>query len=365
MTIEQGFLLDLIRASVLGDTGFVVPESVDWTLLIEEASRQNVSVIASDGLQKLYDAGVYSVSGDKEERRTKARWFAKTMKYEMRYADQLSSAKKMGMWFAAAGIQTVVLKGFTISECYPIPSHRYSADLDCFLIKDGEHLEAYELGNQVIEKHGLQVEREFYKNSSFDLAGLFVENHKFCTPFRGNEMLRRLERLLQEMILRGHLTEFGDTGLLMPPVLASALFLTEHAYSHFLHEGLNLRHILDWALFHRRHKSDVDWPQFERYVDEFGFRRFYDAFSHVGEYVLGVRDYSSLSAPERLMMDSVWAGLDLHEDVQGFVGKLRLVGNTLRAAWKYRAFSPISMTHALLIQVFGFLFQRNPKLEND
>ena len=362
MKTEQEFLLNLVRASVIGDTGFSVPESVDWALLIEEASKQNVSVIASDGLQKLYDAGVYSVSGDKEERRTKARWFAKTMKYEMRYADQLSSAKKMGKWFAAAGIQTVVLKGFTISDCYPIPSHRYSADLDCFLIKDGEHIEAYEHGNQVIEMHGLPVEREFYKNSSFDLAGLFVENHKFCTPFRGNDTLRQLERLLQEMILRGPLTEFGDTGLLMPPALASALFLTEHAYSHFLHEGLNLRHILDWALFQRRHQSDVDWEQFERYVDEFGFRRFYDAFSHVGEFVLGERDYSSLSAPEQRMMDSVWAGLDLHENVRGFVGKLRLAGNTLRAAWKYRAFSPISMVKALWIQAKGVLFEKNPSI---
>ena len=362
MTIEQGFLLDLIRASVLGDTGFVVPESVDWAILIEEASKQNVSVIASDGLQKLYDAGVYSVSGDKEERRTKARWFAKTMKYEMRYADQLAAAKKMGTWFAAAGIQTVVLKGFTISECYPIPSHRYSADLDCFLIKDGEHLEAYELGNQVIEKHGLPVEREFYKNSSFDLAGLFVENHKFCTPFRGNDTLRRLESLLQEMILHGSLTEFGDTGLLMSPALASALFLTEHAYSHFLHEGLNLRHILDWALFQRRHQSDVDWAQFERCVDEFGFRRFYDALSHVCEYVIGEREYSSLAAPERRMMESVWAGLDLHEDGRGVVGKLKLAGNTLRAAWKYRAFSPISMMKALWIQAKGMLFEKNPTI---
>lgn len=362
MTIEQSLLLDLIRASVLGNTSFAVPESVNWALLIDEANRQNVSVIASDGLQKLYDAGVYSAPTDREERRTKAMWFANTMKNEMRYADQLAASKKMGKWFASAGIQTVVLKGFTISECYPIPSHRYSADLDCFLIKDGEHLEAYELGNQVIEKHGLPVEREFYKNSSFELAGLFVENHKFCTPFRGNDTLRRLERLLQELILRGPLTEFGDTGLLMPPTLASALFLTEHAYSHFLHEGLNLRHILDWALFHRRHQSDVDWMAFERYVDEFGFRRFYDAFSHVGEYVLGEREYSSLVAPEQRMMDSVWAGLDLHENVRGFVGKLRLVGNTLRATWKYRAFSPISMVEALWIQAKGVLFEKNPTI---
>ena len=363
MTVERIFLLDLIRASVFGYTGFELPEFADWAILIEEAGRQNVSVIASDGLQKLYDAGVYSVSGSKEERRIKAQWFAKTMKYEQRYADQLAAGKKMREWFASAGIQTVVLKGFTVSECYPIPSHRYTSDLDCFLIKDGEHWEAYELGNQVIENHGLEVDRTYYKNSSFNLPGLHVENHKFCTPFRGNNTLRRFELLLQEMILCGPLTKFGDTGLLMPPVLASALFLTEHAYSHFLHEGLNLRHILDWALFHRQHQSDVNWMELERYLSEFGFRRFYDAFTHVGEFVLGLRENSSLTSLEQRMMDSVWAGLDLHESVRGLVGKSRLVGNTLRAGWKYREFAPISMTYALLIQIYGFLFQRNPVLE--
>ena len=362
MTFERDLLLGLIRASVLGDTSVGIPDSLNWSVLIEEAGRQNVSVIASDGLQKLYDAGVYSVSGDKEERRTKAKWFAKTMKYELRYSDQLVAAKKMAGWFASAGIQTIVLKGFTVAECYPIPSHRYSSDLDCFLIKDGEHLEAYELGNQVIEKHGLPVERKYYKNSSFNIAGLFVENHKFCTPFRGNNTLKRLEQLLQGMILDGPFTEFEGTGLMIPPVLASALFLTEHAYSHFLHEGLNLRHILDWALFKRKHGYAMDWGAFEKYVDEFGLRRFYDAFSHLGDYVLGIYGYSSLSAPERRMMDSVWTGLDLHESVRGFVGKLRLVGNTLRAGWKYREFAPISMVEALWIQVKGFLFERNPTL---
>lgn len=362
MTTEQEFLLNLVRAAVVGRTDFAVTVSVDWAVLIEEASRQNVTVIASDGLQRLYDAGVYSALGDKEERRTKAKWFAKTMKYEQRYANQLTAAEKMGEWFASAGIQTVILKGLTVSECYPVPAHRYSADLDCFLIKDGEHFDAYELGNRVMEDHGSKVDRSFYKNSSFDYAGLHVENHRFCTPFRGNNTLRRFEQMLQGLILAGPLSPFEDTVLLTPPALASALFLTEHAYAHFLHEGLSLRHILDWVLFHRRHQSDVDWTVFDQYVDEFGFRRFYDAFNHLGDYVLGLCEYSSLTAPERRMMDSVWAGLDLHENVRGFAGKLRLVGNTLRAAWKYRAFSPISMEKALWIQVKGFLFERKPRL---
>lgn len=126
--------------------------------------------------------------------------------------------------------------------------------------------------------------------------------------------------MLQEMILQGPLIEFEDTGLFMPPVLASALFLTEHAYSHFLHEGLNLRHLLDWALFRRKHGYDMDWGAFEKYVDEFGFRRFYDAYSHLGNYVLGLYKYSSLAALERRMMDSVWAGLDLHKSVRDLSG---------------------------------------------
>ena len=360
MNAEREVLLKLLRASVLGDTGFVIPENLDWDALIEESNRQGVSVVASDGLQKLYDDGTYSDLGDKELRRKKARWFGKTMEYEHRFAGQLAAATKMGKWLASTGIQTVILKGFTVSECYPIPAHRYSADFDCFLVKDGEHLEAYELGNQAMEKHEIAVSRGFYKNSSFKVGGLMVENHKFCVPFRGNEVLRRLEQLLQRMILEGPLTVFGDTGLLEPPPLASALFLTEHAYSHFLHEGLNLRHILDWALFRRRHTADVDWSAFDEYVDAFGFRRFYDAYAHLGEFILGERE--TLTPLEQRMMDSVWAGLDLHESVKGFVGKLRLAGNTLRAGWKYRAVSDISMMRALWIQAKGVLFEHNPKL---
>ncbi len=360
MTVEQGFLLNLIRSSVLDNTSFVIPKTLNWYTLIEESERQGVSVIASDGLQKLYDEGSYSDLGDRELRRKKARWFAKTMEYEHRYAGQLAAAKKMGERLASTGIQTVILKGFTVSECYPIPAHRYSADLDCFLIKDGDHLDAYEVGNQVLEKHGVKIDRSYYKNSSFNIPGLHVENHKFCTPFRGNDTLRRFERLLQDLILAGPLPALGDTGMLAPPPLASALFLTEHAYSHFLHEGLNLRHILDWALFRRRHASDVDWNVFDKYVEEYGFRRFYDAYEHLGEFVLGDRE--TLTLVEQRMMDSVWAGLDLHESVKGFMGKLRLVGNTLRAGWKYRAVSDISMLRALWIQANGFLFDRNPRL---
>ena len=361
--IERQFLLTLLRADLVSSAeALKVPETLDWNVLISEADRQGVSVLVSDGLQRLYDAGIYEAHDEKEVRRLKARWFGKTMKYEHRYAGQVDAAKRMGEWLASAGIQMVVLKGFTVSECYPVPAHRYSADLDCFLIRDGEHLETYEAGNRVMEEHGVKVNRGYYKNSSFDLPGLHVENHKFCTPFRGNKTLTRFERLLQGMLLDGPLTLMGNTGLLAPPPLASALFLTEHGYSHFLHEGLTLRHILDWALFRRRHVADVDWTAFDRYVDDFGFARFLSSIDAVGEYVLGQRSFDDLSPIDHRFLADTWKGPSFDHEKKGLRARIFLAGNTLRAAWKYRHYSNISMVHALWIQVKGFLFMRRPEI---
>ncbi len=362
MTVERELLLNLLRAGILGDTGFVVPDSVNWAELITESERQGVAVLASDGLQRLYDSGVYAANDAKEVRRLKARWFGKTMKYEHRYAGQMESARKMAEWLSQSGIQTMVMKGFTVSDCYPIPAHRFSSDLDCFLIKDGEHMDAYELGNQVLENQGVMVDREYYKNSAFDLPGLHVENHKFCTPFRGNKTLTRFERLIQGIALAGPITPFGDTGLFAPPPMFSALFLTEHAYSHFLHEGLTLRHILDWALFYRHNVSDLDEVCFEAYCADFGFSRFLSSINAVGDYVLGLRPLDDLTPIDQRFLNDVWKGPSLHPGKKGLRARLSLVGNTLRASWKYRAFSNISMLRALWISVKGYFFVRRPKI---
>lgn len=365
MDSAQITILALLQACLNESVvGRITLEGVDWLSIINESDRQSVSVLVSDGLQKLYDTGAYQTLGDKDERRIKARWFGKTIKYEQRFLDQLNAAKKMADWLEEEGIHTVVMKGMTVAECYPIPSHRYSSDLDCFLIKDSEHMLAFEMGNHVMEEHGVDVSRGFYKNSSFHIDGLYVENHKFCTPCRGNKTLIQLEKLLQQTILDGPLTPMGDTGLWSPPPMFSALFLTEHAYSHFLHEGLTLKHILDWAMFRRKHSDDLDWSQFDSYCTEFGFTRFVDSMDHLGECVLGTRKESDLAAIDQRMLASIWEGLRLHPDLDphSLRAKFAFAGNTIRAAWKYRAYSDITMLRALWIQVKGFLFIQNPTL---
>ena len=52
---------------------------------------------------------------------------------EERYALQKKASVEMASLFASNGIRTYVLKGMVVSECYPKPQHRVSADVDCFL----------------------------------------------------------------------------------------------------------------------------------------------------------------------------------------------------------------------------------------
>lgn len=184
-----------------------------------------------------------------------------------------------------------------------------------------------------------------------------MENHRFMTPFRGNKKLRNMEKVLQSIISADEgENRFEGTWLYRPPVMLSALFLIEHAYSHFLHEGLTWRMVLDWILFSEKHKKEICWSDLDVLIDEFGFRKFYDSFYQLGKYLLGEQSFESLEVRERRMLDDIWAPLDLHESLHGVKAKFQLAGNYWRARWKYKYFTEITWLRALMEWVFVLYF---------
>ena len=352
----RGFL-SLIRMGI----GQAVPQSlddIDWLFVIQQAKLQGLYAIVYDGIEQL-------PSTLRPPLTTWLQWIGEVQLEETRYKQQWDEACKMAHLFHLNGIRTYVLKGNVVSECYPKPEHRCSCDFDCFLLSEEGDEDVWENGNKIIEEDGFKVDRRFYKNSKYSFYCLTVENHRYLVPFRGNKTLRRLEQYLQSELRSFEPNPsdfFHQTSLCRPPVMVSALFLIEHAYSHFLHEGLTWRHVLDWVMFSRKHKNEIDWYVLDALIDEFGFRKFYDAYVLMGKYLMGESQDSSFTIQEKRMLADIWAPLDLHKTVRGFKCKLALAGNTLRARWKYHYFSEISMLHALWIQVVGYLFNRTPQL---
>ena len=341
--------------------GLGLPENAsisveDWPALQNLAMEQGLYAIVLDGIEKL-------PASARPPQEFLLEWIGMVIQDEARYAAQLNAAKQMTALFSKNYIRTYVLKGEIVAECYPKPEHRVSADMDCFLLSSEGKFNAWELGNDLIMSIGNEVGIGFYKNSTFHLPELTVENHRFMTPFRGNKKLKNLELLLQGLLKEDKGEDrFEGTWLYRPPVMMTALFLIEHAYSHFLHEGLTWRHVLDWMMFSRKHEKEIDWYALDAMIDDFGFRKFYESYNRLGKYLVGEIQDSCFTYQDKRMLADVWAPLDLHETLHGVKGKLGLVGNTWRARWKYHYFSTISMPHALWIQTTGFLFDKNPTL---
>lgn len=331
----------------------------EWVQLKALADEQGLSAVVLDGIDKLDT----NLSNDLPLE-LKLKWIGEVLQRESVYALQSEVATDMAKLFYNNGIKTYILKGIIVSECYPKPSHRVSVDVDCFLLPEKGDFDAWGLGNNLIRAKGIQVNTDFYKNSSFLLSGVLVENHQYLTPFRGNKKLASLENVMQTYLRQDiDLDIIGSTRMYRPPVMVTALFLIEHAYSHFLHEGLTWRMVLDWVLFSDNHRKEIYWADFEGFIDEFGFRKFYEAFNQLGKYLIGECQDSSFTIQEKRMLVDIWAPLDLHETVRGWRGKLALAGNTWRARWKYRYFTEMSWVKAMRIQVKGFLFDKNPTLD--
>lgn len=355
-----------------------ITDRVDWTQMKALADAQGLTAVVLDGLSEMRNRRI-NLFGHKDDVREQwlpshelmLQWIGQVQYWENVTAAQQKSAEKMAELFYKNNIGTYVLKGRVVSECYPIPSHRVSVDMDCFLRKVNEegcliqdsHEEAWTYGNELIEAEGYKVQRDFYKNSKYQLQNLTVENHRYLTPFRGNKTLMMLETVLQMMMNNDKGEDrFEGTMLYRPPVMVSTLFLIEHAYSHFLHEGLTWKMVLDWMMFRKKHQSEIDWNVFNARIDEFGFRRFFDSYNRLGLYLVDELNYDNLTFRDILMLNDIWADLDVHETVRGWKGKLHLAGNTWRARWKYHYFSELSMFQALWIQTKGFLFDKHPEL---
>lgn len=370
------FFLKLVRLGIGTSKDAKIPKNIDWLQLKALSDAQGLSAVVLDGIDRCHTDTTEST--DYLPVQMKLEWIGEVLNGEQTYKLHQEVATDMANLFHQNGIRTYVLKGRIVAECYPKPEHRVSSDMDCLLLPAKGVFNAWQLGNDLVKAKGHDVGEGFYKNSSFHLPGLMVENHQFLTPFRGNERLEKLERFFQEQfkefnglststssvsVQNVENSRIDGTWLYRPPEMVSALFLIEHAYSHFLHEGLTWRMVLDWVLFSKKHQKQINWTDFETYIDEFGFRKFYDSFSRLGQYLIGEIQDSSFTIQNQKMLEDVWAPLDLHESLQGVKAKFQLAGNYWRARWKYKYFTDMTWVRALTEWVTGAVFDRHPKLD--
>ena len=334
-------LFTLLRAGLYGLPVTIekLPTTKEWEELFDMASLQGVEAVASEGLEKLQQE-------QRPPQEVLLQWIGVSLQQKQLYSMQRKLVDELcGVW-KDAGIDVVELKGNSIGALYYAPDTRFSCDFDC-LLSD------YEKGNQVMEQHGVEVNRDFYKNSSFHWKELYVENHQFCTPVRGNREMKKLERVLQSLLSKGTEDAYANF---------NALFLMEHAWAHFLENALTLKQLCDWAVFRKKKGNLVDWIVFEQHARDVGFWKFAESMNRLADVLDDIISLEGLKQEDRRLLDDMLAE---NKDVsmnEGWKTRFLLFKNYFSQSWKYKMFSNHSAMYCLLRTANGFVFDRDPRI---
>lgn len=347
-------LFALIRSGLQIDNANL-EGGINWEKLYCLASEQGIIAIVSEGISQEFEKGFPT---DNLNAPMRLQFVGELVSAEQTYQSLWQSATQLAELYHDHGINTFCLKGFVTSCFYPKPNQRAFCDFDCFLSD-------FSKGNELVKQLGIEVAGS-YKHATFNFENVHVENHQFCTHFRGRKKAYQFEMLLQDIMQKGEVEYLADSYIERPTPLFNALFLTHHARSHFFDERVSLRQVVDWAMLMKYYGKDgVDWREFELICKEYGLLSFAQTMSRVAKNVCHVDipfDCPSNDLHDKMLFDDIFSEVQI--DVEygtGMKARWQILRNKYKARWKYRYFSDQTFASALWQQFWGVISDFAPQ----
>ena len=278
MTKEEISLLHLLQLGLSGkikESVIDIKYDIDWHSVYALALRQGITAILLDAISKLPN----------EARPSKPmllQWIGQATMMERMYAKHREKIASLAEFYRQHDIKMLLLKGYGCSLCYTKPEHRPTGDIDVFLF--GRQDEA----DILLEKQlRIKVHREYHKHSTFNYAGVEVENHAKFIDDVSHKSNIRFERILMSILGRYECLQSGIDNVLLPSPTFNALFLLRHTGEHFASNEITLRHVLDVGTFFQRYHSKIDWALVFNVYKEERMMRFFNAIATICVEYLG------------------------------------------------------------------------------
>ena len=278
---NEKLLLNLIKIALGKSKKYTLPNALEWNILFDMSMKQCVPSVVLDGLNKSL-ASEPCQDNNGIGKMDKLKWLSMVLNMERQYTKHESVIAELAAFYREAGYQMMLLKGYGLSKYWPIPNHRPTGDIDIYLMfmnsegKDKSH-PAWECADKLLtEKLGIQVDNSHHHHSVFTYKGIMVENHYDFVNVHSHRSNRWIENEFKTLALTRNEEYTFDNGakLLFPSPLLNCLFVARHNAIHFAAEHLNLRQLLDWALFVEDRHKDIDWNYFWNIAKKMGMEKF-------------------------------------------------------------------------------------------
>lgn len=338
-------LLQLLRKALDNSFQLELPKDADWASVLELASKHGVIGICLEAIEQL-PAGTIPQP-------ILLQWIGLSEMHRQQFEQIWRVACKLDRLWALEGIHAIVLKGRSVAKYYPVPSHRYSCDLDVYM---GD---AWERACELLEGQGIRLEYEVYKEVEFTLDNVYVECHRYITPVRGNKHLKECERYLRSLLDSEPSECFEGTSLVFPPLMFTVMLYIEHALGDLLHGHLMLKHIVDWVVLRRQ---SVDWDAFNAKCKAFKFDRFLSLIDALADVMEGKKEYNELQPSYQKVYDEIFKTPVAKSPYSWFGRRIELFFCILRNGKKYQQFGYTSMPSFLFNSVWAHFFNKEVRL---
>lgn len=305
--------------------------SDEWRALYKMSMVHGVTAVVFDFIRQL-------PKSEAPDRTLLMEWLSAATAVEQTMRRMQITAEEFAEEMERREIPVVVLKGLAFAQYYKNPLHRECGDLDCYMMgkKEAGDLAALELGGT--------MEEAGYKHSHLLFKGLTIENHRFFTDFDNTPTGMLTEKVLGELIQEEQ-TYMGDSKLSCPSANFNALFLLKHTQSHFIDEGIRMRHVLDWALFLRAKQEEVDWSKVMPMLETTRTAQFAGVMTAIAVRSLSIEVLNKglltlASNAEQKMVEAVLADIMGEQPpiyVNGLWHKTKRILRRFRRMWKYRS----------------------------
>lgn len=247
MPADKSFrlLVSLLRLAVSDDnvpmSVSVTPTADEWRGAYRHAARHAVIALAWDGVAYLQTKAQEMLCHLPAE--LTGKWFADVQTIQTANERMAQQAARIQAFLKTGGFRSCVLKGASLAAYYPRPAHRQAADIDLWVqagpdVSLAAHRRAL---LDYLRQSDVAVGEVVYHHIATVIDSTEVEMHVTPTWLYNPCHNRRLQQL------------FARTEVLTPQL--QELYSLLHAFRHIYHDGLSLRHVLDYMLVCRSNRA--------------------------------------------------------------------------------------------------------------
>ena len=296
---DQKLFFELIRVSIGTQKSLSrLPSEVEWEGLFELAVKQSLVGVCFSGLHNL--------GADSDDGFTKIglsedlffNWMGMAAQINMRNDVVNEQCVDLQKRLEADGFRSCILKGQGVALLYgeDLCGFRQSGDIDVWIDAPKEKIINYAKGiARDVSATLLHVDLPIFDNTK-------VEAHFFPSDMNAPVFGRRL-RTFYKNEKKQQMTNIcslpNGTTICSPTNPFNAVYILNHALSHFLFEGVGLRQMMDYYFVMQQPFSEDEKTTVIKTIKRFGMYSFARGVSYILTEVFGAKE-NFIPADERL-----------------------------------------------------------------